>query len=294
MNIFVTGSTGFVGKNLIKNLSGKHSIEIYNRGEKFNIKEDAVIHLAGKAHDLKNTSNEFSYFEVNTEITKDLFSSFINSTSQIFIYISSVKAIADTVNQNALMETVIPNPLTPYGKSKLAAEQYLLSQLIPEGKKLYILRPCMIHGPENKGNLNLLFKLIKWGVPWPLGAFENKRSFFSIDNFCFVIDEILKGNLEPGVYNLADSEPLSTNQVIAILGKGLNKKPIIINVPKTLIKGLGRLGDLIGLSLNTERLQKLTENYVVSNQKLINALGKNLPMTAQEGMLKTAISFTKN
>ena len=291
-SLYLTGATGFVGTSLLRELQFE-KISIHKKVEEITLRgEELVIHLAGKAHDLKNSLSSTEYYEVNTELTKKVFDAFLASDAKLFITLSSVKAVADEVS-GELTEQYHPNPVTHYGKSKLLAEQYIFSKVIPEGKRVYILRPCMIHGPENKGNLNLLFKLIKWGVPWPLGAFENKRSFFSIDNFCFVIEEILKGNLEPGVYNLADSEPLSTNQVIAILGKGLNKKPIICNFPKNLIKALAKLGDLFGLPLNSERLQKLTENYVVSNQKLIKALDKDLPVNAKEGMLKTAISFTK-
>ncbi|MGK4422647.1 hypothetical protein ACSLVQ_30785, partial [Klebsiella pneumoniae] len=72
--------------------------------------------------------------------------------------------------------------ITHYGKSKLLSEQFILSQDIPKGKRVYILRPCMIHGPNNKGNLNLLYEIVKKRIPWPLGMFKNKRSFCSIDN----------------------------------------------------------------------------------------------------------------
>ena len=78
---------------------------------------------------------------------------------------SSVKAVADVVD-GILTEDVIPNPKTVYGKAKLAAEVYILSKEIPENKRVYILRPCMIHGPNNKGNLNLLYSLVSKGIPW--------------------------------------------------------------------------------------------------------------------------------
>lgn len=60
-----------------------------------------------------------------------------------------------------------------------------------DGKQVYILRPCMIHGPGNKGNLNLLYNVVKKGIPWPLGSFENRRSFTSIDNLCYVVEGLL-------------------------------------------------------------------------------------------------------
>jgi len=85
------------------------------------------------------------------------------------------------------------------------AEQYILSQPIPEGKRVYILRPCMIHGPGNKGNLNLLYSLVTKGFPWPLGLFENSRSYLSIENLCFIIKELIdREDIPSGVYNVAN------------------------------------------------------------------------------------------
>jgi nucleoside-diphosphate-sugar epimerase len=193
---------------------------------------------------------------------------------------------------SALTEEHSPNPITHYGKSKLLAEQYILSIQIPEGKRVYILRPCMIHGPGNKGNLNLLYKLVSKGIPWPLGSFGNKRSFCSIDNLMFIIKELIdRQDIPSGVYNVADDEALSTNEVISILAESQNKKPKIWNIPKNLIQSLSKLGDVLRLTLTTERLQKLTESYEVSNQKIKSATGKPLPVSAKNGLLKTFNSF---
>ncbi len=71
----------------------------------------------------------------------------------------------------------------------------------------------MIHGSGNKGNLNLLYKIVQKGLPWPLGAFENKRSFTSIDNLTFIINQLIEKDIEPGIYQVADDEPLSTNEL---------------------------------------------------------------------------------
>ena len=136
---------------------------------------------------------------------------------------SSVKAVADGV-EGVLDESVIPSPVTAYGKSKLAAEEYILSQKLPKGKRVYILRPCMIHGPNNKGNLNLLYHFVKKGIPYPFGSFENKRSFVSIDNLCFVIKELIENkNIPSGVYNISDDQALSTNELVRNDGRSASK-----------------------------------------------------------------------
>jgi nucleoside-diphosphate-sugar epimerase len=294
MSIFLTGSSGFVGKNILSNFSNQFEFTKFTRGANFNIKEEIVIHCAGKAHDLKNTSDENEYYSVNTELTKNLYDAFLSSDAKIFITLSSVKAVADKL-ETELAEDYIPNPISPYGKSKLLAEQYILSKSIPEGKRIYILRPCMIHGPGNKGNLNLLYKIVSKGFPWPLGAFENKRSFCCIDNLCFIINELINNETIPsGVYNVADDEPMATNDLIKLIAKSQDKKYHIWNIPQSIIKIISQLGDLLKLPLNSERLQKLTQTYIVSNKKIIEAINKPLPYSAKNGLLKTINSFNNN
>jgi nucleoside-diphosphate-sugar epimerase len=287
--IYLTGYSGFVGSSIINYFKNEKILKS-NKNENLDL-VSIVIHLAGKAHDLKKTTKSEDYYQVNTELTKKVFDAFLSSNAKVFITLSSVKAVADEV-QGELKEEKIPNPITHYGKSKLLAEQYILSKEIPEGKRVYILRPCMIHGPGNKGNLNLLYQLVSKGIPWPLGAFENKRSFCSIDNLMFIIKELIEREDIPfGVYNVADDEALSTNEVISIFAESQNRKPKIWNVSKTLIQAAAKIGNLIKLPLNEERLHKLTDSYIVSNNKIKLAIGKSLPVSSKEGLLKTFKSF---
>lgn len=293
-SIFLTGSSGFVGLNLREILAPSFKFILYQKGTSIKITQDIIIHLAGKAHDFRKTANPSEYYQANTELTKTVFDAFLDSDAKVFITLSSVKAVADEV-VDVLTEEHIPNPITHYGKSKLLAEQYILSKGIQKGKKIYILRPCMIHGPGNKGNLNLLYKLISKGIPWPLGAFENKRSFCSVDNLIFIIKELIESEHIPsGVYNVSDDDALSTNDVISILAESKNKKIKIWKASKCVIQSLAILGDILQLPLTTDRLKKLTEPYVVSNQKIISAIGKDLPVSAKDGLLKTFKSFHIN
>ena len=291
--ILITGSTGFVGKNLTKHLQAKHfELKAYIRSKPIDFTTcETIVHLAGKAHDLKNVADPKAYYEANFELTKRLYDAFIQSSATKFIFISSVKASADEVH-GVLTEDDIPNPQTHYGKSKRMAEEYIQSISLPAGKSYFILRPCMIHGPGNKGNLNLLYKLVSKGLPWPLGAFENKRSFCSIDNLMFIIKELLeRENIPSGVYNVADNQPISTNSLIKLIAASINKNGKIIDISPSIISLIAKFGDLIKLPLNSERLDKLTQNYIVSNQKLLNAIGKDLPVNAVDGMKNTLRSF---
>jgi nucleoside-diphosphate-sugar epimerase len=297
LKITITGATGFVGVNLQDYLKTSHETEPmsvrYEANQQFEIKGDALIHLAGKAHDLKKVSNPQEYYDANFELTKQLFYAFLASESAIFIFMSTVKAVADAVD-GTLSEVEVPNPKTHYGIAKHQAEEYILSQELPEGKRVYILRPCMIHGPGNKGNLNLLYQLVAKGLPWPLGAFENQRSFLSIENLCFVIKELLEQPTIPcGIYNVADDDFLSTNELILILGKSLGKKVNILKVPIKYVEIIALFGNYLKLPLNKEKLQKLTESYRVSNKKIKQAIGKPLPVSSKEGLKITFNYFNE-
>lgn len=291
MSIFITGSSGFIGSSCLNQFKSEVT-RVSSRGQESKIDDaEVIIHLAGKAHDLKNTSASQDYYEFNTELTKKVFDAFLASESKVFITLSSVKAVADQV-EGKLTEQHFPNPITHYGKSKLLAEKYIFSKEIPEGKRVYVLRPCMIHGPGNKGNLNLLYKIVSKNIPWPLGAFDNKRSFCSIDNLMFIFKELIeRENVASGIYNIADDEPLSTNELIGLIAQSQNRKPKLWNISKKFTEGVATIGEKLHLPLNTERLQKLTSSYVVCNAKIKTAIGKPLPVSSREGLLKTFKSF---
>jgi len=304
MKIIVTGIGGFIGGNIKNQFSNKYSIIGVSRKSKSgNISWDELftkslsaniwIHLAGKAHDLKGSAQENEYIQSNTNLTKKVFKAFLkDSQAEKFIFFSSVKAAASKVD-GWLKEEDQFELDNPYGKSKRLAEEYLLSQELPENKKLIILRPCMIHGPGNKGNLNLLYKFAKMGIPYPLAAFENSRSFLSIDNLIYIIDKIIESkSIKSGVYNVADDKTLSTNRLIGIMGKQRERNIRLLRIKPSIIKCLAKVGDRLHLPLNTHRLQKLTESYKVSNQKIKEALQiENLPLTVEEGIYKTLESL---
>lgn len=297
MRILITGASGFVGKNLASYLSDVCKVSSLSRDELNYLQlgslngYKAIVHLAGKAHDLKRVSAPDDYYKVNFELTKQLYDAFLQSDAKQFIFVSSVKAAADSVN-GILTEDTSPDPQTHYGKSKLMAEEYIKSRPLPAGKSFYILRPSMIHGPGNKGNLNLLNQFVKKGLPYPLAAFENKRSFLSIENLCFVIKIFIESDcITSGIYNVTDDEPLATNKVVEILASSLNVKPKLWKISPVIIRFLAKAGDVLHLPLTSERLDKLTENYVVSNEKIKKAINKELPRTAIEGLTITANSF---
>ena len=307
MKILITGVHGFVGTNLVKALSKEHIIfgldivSPIKDGVQFtfgwdNLDDgqipdvDAIIHLAGKAHDTKNQAAADVYFKVNTGLTQKIYDYFLKSSAKKFVFFSTAKAAADKV-EGILTEDVVPSPVGPYGESKIKAEEYILCHM-PSDKDVYIFRPCMIHGPGNKGNLNLLYNVVRKGIPWPLGAFDNRRTFTSVENICFAVNGVLTKDVESGIYNMGDDEALSTNELIEEICKSLGKKAHIWKLPKGLMNGVAKIGGALHLPLNTERLRKLTENYISSNDKIKKALGvEKMPVDAREGLKVTLEGF---
>lgn len=289
MKILITGAYGFVGTNLCRYLGGKGHVCIaldipkakrdsvpyrafYSWDDLSGIDfagVDAIVHLAGKAHDLRNVSDPQSYFDVNVGLTERIFNATAGKVPR-FVYFSSSKAAdADT----------------PYGKSKLAAERFL------DGRAI-VLRPAMIHGPGNKGNLNLLWGVARRGFPWPLAAFENKRSFTSIGNICAAVEALCERG-ENGVYPIADDEMLSTNRLIELMSETCGRRPRLWRLPRGLMRFAARTGDILHLPLNTERLGKLTEDSFVDNAVLKKSLGwTQMPICAEDGMRETLKSFS--
>ena len=317
MKILITGVHGFVGSNLVSALKGENTIYGLDivRPAKEGVEQtfswdclekeggipevDAIIHLAGKAHDTKNQAAADVYFKVNRDLTIKVFNYFCSHAGiKKFVFFSTAKAAADKVD-GVLTEDVVPAPVGPYGESKIAAENYILSCMserpdVFTDRGVYIFRPCMIHGPGNKGNLNLLYNVVRKGIPWPLGAFENRRTFTSIENICFAVNGVLTKDVGSGIYNMGDDEALSTNELIEEICKSLGKKAHIWKLSKGLMNGVAKIGGWMHLLLNPERLRKLTENYISSNEKIKKALGvKKMPVDARKGLQRTLESFAK-
>lgn len=311
MKILITGIHGFVGSNLVAYLAKDNElygldiiapdkegvIKTYSWDDldAGNVPEvDSIIHLAGKAHDTKNQSAAEVYFKVNTGLTQKIFDWFLSQPCcKKFVFFSTAKAAADKVD-GILTEDVTPAPVGPYGESKIKAEQYILSKM-PADKQVYIFRPCMIHGPGNKGNLNLLYNVVRKGIPWPLGAFENRRTFTSVENICFAVNGVLTREVPSGIYNMGDDEALSTNELIEEICRSLGKRARIWHLPKGLMNGVAKLGGALHLPLNPERLRKLTEDYISSNEKIKKALEvEKMPVDARAGLQRTLESFKQD
>lgn len=307
--ILITGISGFVGTNLlnfllnnddstsitgvsrnkekISHLTSKiHKVcsfdEIYDGDYSF----DTYVHLSGKVYNIRDKSDDSEYFQANYEATKRLFDCFVkDERAKKFIFLSTIHVLTESPEME-LDESYQPEPFTPYGKSKFEAEQHI-QNYCPDDKKYYILRPSMIHGPGNKGNLNLLYNLIKNGLPYPFGACNNKRSFVSVDNLCFVLYQFIQQDIQKGLYHVADDDPTYTHELVELIAEITNSRKRVWNVPLSVLNMIAKIGNVIPIPLNEHRFNKLTGDFIVSNKKLKKAIGKELPVSSKDGLKKT-------
>jgi nucleoside-diphosphate-sugar epimerase len=276
-SIAISGATGFVGKRMIAYNSKKFQQKILSlrstRVDAINLTGiDAVVHLAGKAHDMGQVDDSV-YFSINYELTKQLANKAKENGVQQFIYISSVKVYGDEVN-GILNESSSCTPTDAYGASKLQAEQYL--QSIETGLfKIAIIRPPLVYGPEVKGNMIRLLQLAAKKFPLPFGKINNARSMVFVDNLVELINTIIDKEAS-GVFIAGDRKPLSTDELIGLVRKSLGNKSGLISIPA----GIRKLIQKIKPAFYT----RLFGSFVIDNSNTNERLNFIPPYSTEEGV----------
>lgn len=297
MKIYITGATGYLGKYIKENLGANHEIFTPDL-RKASIEDfgqaDVIINCIGKTGDgEKNVSYE-SYLESNYNSVVKLYDFFEKTDAKLLIHFSSIAAVEELMSESDLSEDAPCNPISAYGITKRKAEEFLIEKMPSTGKKVIILRPTRIHGPQDKGTIFQLFNFLKKGIPYPFASFNNIRSFLAIDNLTFLIDGIVrkKDTIQSGIYNVNDDQGLSTLEIIDSFGKYGGIKIRKMFIPQFLFTGMAKVGDAIKLPFNSNTLGKITQSRIVSNDKIKAALEvEKLPFTAQDGLIKTVKSF---
>lgn len=264
MTIGITGSTGFVGREIMKLNDGVRFVPINLRDPKWIDDDfssfDSILHLAGKAHDMKN-ENPAQYYEINVDLTSKLIEKCLSSNCPHFIYMSSIKIYGDTVS-SIINENSPYNPTDDYGKSKQQAEELLLAE--SNKISIAIIRPPLIYGPGVKGNMLKLMKLAKKDIYLPFKEMGNARTLVSLSNLSQLIVKIALTK-SSGIFLASDGDPKSTSEIIRAIKNafGINHK--LLKIPKV-ARNLLRL---VKPSLYT----RLFGNYVLddsSTRKRLN------------------------
>lgn len=319
--VLITGGSGFLGRNLSKFLSEKgykilatyhnrkpehiisknitwmrvKNIFLESDWAEFLKEIDYVIHLIGLAHvfDKDNINMLDKFMEINVNGTQALVRSCLMAKSiKKFIYVSSISAIS-SFSSLPLDEKSLCRPDSAYGISKLKAENVIKS-ILRDRLCWCILRPPLIYGPGDLGNLKRLINLVKKGIPLPFSSINNKRNFLYIDNFSETVHKILLDqNSCFKTYVISDNESISTVQLIKVIARELNKKIILFPFPVSGINAIGLIGDLfkkifkIEFGINSYSVERLIRSLVIDNSLVKRDLSFDMPYSLYEGLKRT-------
>jgi len=297
--VLVTGAGGFIGQRLVAALQEHgYIVRTLSRGlgdvnhpEHFALDlamDDCptelclgvsmIFHLAGKAHDLAaHAANVPQYRQVNVEGTRKLLEAAKQAGVPRFIFFSSVKAVGDSQPQ-PMDETVSVPADGPYGESKYQAEQLVLhGGYVPHP---LVIRPSMVYGNTDKGNLPMMIKAIRRGLFPPLPDTGNRRSMVHVDDLVRAALLAAESAQTAGkVYIVTDGQAYSTRQLYDEIRAALGKAPIAWALPYGLLQGLARLGDGIGrlfqrrFPFDSAALDKLTGSAWYSSARIEADLG---------------------
>jgi nucleoside-diphosphate-sugar epimerase len=277
-SLLFTGSSGFVGKNILHCLKEIYDVSTLDRKSADILSDissdipaihqefDIVFHAAGKAHSVPRSERDIQeFYAVNYEGTKNLCLGLEKSElPQSFVFISTV-AVYGCESGELITEDCPLKAETAYGKSKKQAEEYLLEWCDKKDISLTILRPSLLAGKNPPGNLGAMIEGITKGRYVSIAGGKTRKSIAMVDDIGRLIPYCEKLS---GVFNLCDDYNPTFRELEQIIAQQLNK-PLPINIPLWSAKCLAKAGDLFRLNLiNTEKLKKITQSLTFSNEKI--------------------------
>lgn len=314
MNICIIGGSGFIGTYLIDLL--KKNNQVYNldkaviSSNKNQIKADItnypalleafpddidiVILLAAEHKD--NISPTSLYYDVNVEGTRNVLKVMDEKGVSKILFTSSVAVYG--LNKVNPTEDSPTDPFNDYGKSKLMAEEVLRDWYANDiSKTLIIIRPTVVFGPNNKGNVyNLLTQIVN-GKFIMIGNGNNIKSMAYVENIVDFISLSIS-SLQNGYYlfNYVDKPDISTCQLVNKVEELMNKKIIPIKIPYFIGYLGGLFLDIIGkisgkkFSISSVRVKKFcaTTQFSSLNAKAVNF---KPTFTLYDGLAKTVYSI---
>lgn len=276
MSILLTGTNGFLGGYLFKKLSTSRVIPYDRKNDNAVDWKDleGLIHCAGLAHNSHDNKMKELYYEANVILTKNLINHFANSPAHFFIFISTATVYENTPNQNNIDESIVGRDLSIYAESKLQAEKELLKI---KNKKIFILRPSVIVGPNPKGNIRLLHKLIKTKLPIPIPAKSSPNNLTDIRNLSKVI-EFLVGNytdIESGIYNINDNHRPNIEDILTSIANEKGIKVRLVKIPNRIFLIGLEIISFIKPSISKKLHSLFFDSTKISNQKVSKIVSLN-------------------
>lgn len=264
--IFITGSSGFVGSHLVKELKKRNlpfvagdrslygDLRTQVNWEKLIFGCDSVVHLAARVHVMQEMSVDplTQFLSSNVEATLNIAYAAKKVGVKRFLFVSSVKVNGEETIDKAFSASDSPSPQDPYGISKKVAESELLKLHVPGVFEVIIIRPPLIYGVGVKANFEKLFYFASRGLPLPFGLVKNKRSLVSVLN---LVDLIITALVHPKaggeIFMVSDDRDVSLRELILLMAKVQGKSAYLLPVPL----GLMKFGaNLLGKKSYTDRL----------------------------------------
>ena len=314
--VLVTGASGFVGRWLSAWLAGRGTpvrglvrpgaaplAEGVERAEAAGLDDraavaralegvDSVVHLAARVHVMRETAADpaAEFRRVNVEGTHALLEESAAAGVRAFAFASSVKAMGERSGDRPWTEADEPEPVDPYGVSKLEAERLVADY----ADRLHTtsLRLPLVYGPGMKGNMISLFRLVDRGLPLPLGGVRNRRSLAYVGNVAAAFEAALRAPAARGkVFFVSDGEDLSTPGLVRAIAAALGRPARLLPVPEWAFRAGGRVGDLagpLGFPLTTAAVGRLLGSLAVDISALRRACAFTPPFTVAQGLAETA------
>lgn len=272
--ILITGSTGYIGGEFIKEYSKNYVISKFSNRINclFDLdftNVDVILHCAALVH--KTNISYKNYEKVNVNYPFDLAKRAKENGVSHFIFMSTIAVYGD--KKTKINHDTETEANTDYGVSKLEAEKKLFS-LNSDSFIVSVIRPPMVYGSNAPGNFNKLIKLIKLYPILPLGKINNQRSFIYIKNLNHIINQIIK-NKNQGIFLVSDNETISTSDLILKLASNLNIKLILFK-SRILVYILSKIKPNI--------YNKLYLDSVIDSKKYLKQLDISLPYTIDDAI----------
>ena len=255
-----------------------------------------VVHLAARVHIGSERGGDAlaAYRRINVEGTRRLLEGAVRAGVRRLVFASSVKAVGEA-NADPWSEDQIPNPVTPYGLSKLEAERCVVLAAA-SGIHASILRLPLVYGPGVRANMLKLFMMVDSGVPLPFGGIANRRSVVYAGNVLAAIDAVLAAPAASGeIFFVTDGEDISTTDLIRRIAQSLGRSARLIPAPVGMLRQIARAGDrisrLVPWPLTTPALQRLLGSLAVTDAKLRAVTGFAPPYEMRDGLAATAAWF---
>ena len=318
-HVLVTGATGFIGNHLCRALlqqgfkvratcrehppspTDVEWIQVKDIAEQRDWSQalqgiDHVIHLAGLAHRIgaEEEKAKGAFYRVNTEGTRHLLTAIArHPIAGRFVFISSIK-VYGSFTPHVLTEQTPCRPDTEYGDSKLQAEALLATLLDPTKVDWCVIRPCLVYGPGNLGNMARLIRLVRLGLPVPLGGIKNRKSFIYVGNLVnAILFCLLHASASRHTYLLSDGPMVSTPDLYRMLAEAISRRPRLLQVPEKWLWRIARVGDRLGALLgrsvgwDSYAVERLCGSLAVAPSSLVTEAGWKPPFTMEQGLACT-------